>query len=393
MKRTSPTARLLTRCVAPFVLGGVLLAACGSDEKPDTTVDAPTRIVVTSVKGDPASQLLSAIYARALEDSGFAVARRDAVSMDRAAYYQAVQDGSIQLIPDWTGDLLHFLYAETDSGSAPTTVVPTAPATTQAPITIPTTTVAETTTTGATGDTTGDTTADTTGDTASATTDETTTTEETTTTVAETTTTGEATTTTEVQNGRTVVEQLVFIRSALADTVAINNGVQAENKTVIACTKDAVEANSGTQFLTLTDLASVAPNIRLGGSAAWNDDEEQGYAALQLFYGGDYKSVETIEDDALAAAIDDGDVDCVAMNSLNSLITTKSMRIMVDDKSMIVGNTAIALLNADIATPDLIGVLDNLSATLTTERLNQMLNQIADGTDPVVVANAFIDSL
>ncbi len=52
--------------------------------------------------------------------------------MDRAAYYQAIQDGQFQLIPDSTGDLLSFVYSQ--SGSTPTTTTPTGssgPATTQ----------------------------------------------------------------------------------------------------------------------------------------------------------------------------------------------------------------------------------------------------------------------
>ena len=56
--------------------------------------------------------------------------------------------------------------------------------------------------------------------------------------------------------------------------------------------------------------------------------------------------------------------------------------------------TVVALMDSTIATPEAIFALDNLSAALTTERLNQMLNQILNnGADPVVVANAFVDTI
>jgi glycine betaine/choline ABC-type transport system substrate-binding protein len=70
------------------------------------------------------------------------------------------------------------------------------------------------------------------------------------------------------------------------------------------------------------------------------------------------------------------------------------MTVLIDDKVMVPSNAAIALLASGIATPDLLAAIDTLNASLTTERLNQMLNEVvANGTDPTVVANAFMDSI
>ena len=409
MPKATPTARLFTRCAAPLVLAGLLMAACGDDDETTYTVPPTTRVVVTSVKGDVTSELLAAIYGRALEDAGFSVARRDPVDLDRAGYYAAVEEGTIHLIPDWSGEVLTFVYSLPGADTAPTTLVPDSPATTQAPIIVTTTTTIEVTTTLAPDDTTGDTAGDTTTTVETTTTDGTTTTVETTTTdgttstvettttvADETTTTIETTTTTEapITNGRSVLEQLTSIRAALADTVAINSGVLAEDKVVIACTPAAIEVNDDTELFTLTNLASNAPKIRLGASAEWQDDEEQGLPAFTQFYGGEFDEIVTVEQDGLAAAITDGDIDCMAIESLNPLITTERLRILYDDQVMIPGNGAIALLSGEIATPDLVAVLDSLASSLTTERLNQMLNEItANGTDPAVVANAFVDTL
>src|SRR5215203_5872234 len=104
MKRTPPPVRLATRALAPFVVAGIVLAACGGDDAAPTSTLAPApRIVVTSVKDDATSELLATIYARILEDAGFRVARRDPVELDRAGYYEQVQDGTIDLIPEWSG--------------------------------------------------------------------------------------------------------------------------------------------------------------------------------------------------------------------------------------------------------------------------------------------------
>lgn len=407
MMRTTNTARLFTRCLGPAALAALALAACSDDATTTTTiVPLPPRIAVTSVKGDPESQLMAAIYARVLEDNGFRVARKDPVDLDRAGYYQAIQDGEFQLIPDYSFDLLDFVYSQPNSEPAPTTIVPSGPASTQAPILITTTTLAPTTTVAdTTADTTGDSTADTSADTTPAATSTTivvdTTVADTTpteTTTGETTTTADpnVTTTTEapISNGRGVPEQIIAINAGMPDKLLINNGAAAEKKSVIACTAEAMEANAGTQFITMTDLASIAPNIRLAGDAEYMADDALGFPALQRYYGGEFKEVLTIEDGAVADAVANGDADCFEMNSLNPIIGTEDMTILLDDKVMIPSNAVIALVDGDVTTPEAIFALDSIGTALTTERLNQMLNQIVNnGADPVVVANAFVDTL
>jgi glycine betaine/choline ABC-type transport system substrate-binding protein len=418
MKRTTPTARLFTRCLGPASLALLAVAACSNDKSTTTsTLQLPPRIAVTSVKGDPESQLLAAIFARVLEDGGFRVARKDPVDLDRAGYYQAIQDGTFQLIPDYSGDLLSFVYSQPGSSPLPSTSLPSGPATTQAPIPVTTTTilpatsvpdtavvdttpatttsgtattVATTTTTAASGLLTGS--ASTTSSATDVTTTDVATTDVTTTVplAADTTTTAPAGT----GNGHSVSEQTLAINAGLPDVLVVNSGSLAENKTVVACTAAAMAANSGVQLFTLTDLASNAPNIRLAGSAAYMSDNDAGYPALVRYYGGEFKDTVTIEDAGIAAAIDNGDADCFAMNSLNPLITTKRMSILIDDQLMAPSNAVIALMSSLAATPEAIGAIDAIAASLTTERLNQMLNEIvANGTDPIVVANAFVDTL
>ena len=57
MKRTTPTARLFTRCLGPASLALLAFTACGNDKTttPAITLQLPPRIAVTSVKGDPES--------------------------------------------------------------------------------------------------------------------------------------------------------------------------------------------------------------------------------------------------------------------------------------------------------------------------------------------------
>ncbi|MEY4173444.1 MAG: hypothetical protein RI900_609, partial [Actinomycetota bacterium] len=186
---------------------------------------------------------------------------------------------------------------------------------------------------------------------------------------------------------------IIAIRAALPTGLAIDDGLLAEAKTVIACTEATMKATEDVRVLTLTDLASIAPRIRIGGSSDFLADTTSGFPALQQFYGGDWKGTVTVAADGMAAAIDKGDAECFAVNSLDPLVTSKKMTIIGDDKAMVPANAAMALMSVDVGTPDVVAAIDSLIASLTTERLNQMLVQVAEGTDPRVVADAFFSTI
>lgn len=308
------------------VVAALTLAACSSpSSNPATSILVAPRISVTSVKGDPASQLLAAIYARLLEDAGLRVARKDPVEMDRAAYLEALAKGDFQLIPDFSRELItQVLDGATDTTSA-TPTSNDASATAQ-PI--------------------------------------------------------------------TVAEQLVAIRSLLPDTITVGNPALAERRSVIACTDATIKANEDSQFVSYSSLVNAAGTIRLGGSPQWMADEAEGYPVFQQLYGGTYKAVVTIADAELEAALSGDKVDCMAIDSMNPLVTTQRLTILQDDKAMVRPNAAVPLLNSTSATADVITALGTLNTTLTSAKLNQMLNQVvAGGTDAVTVANAFLDTL
>jgi glycine betaine/choline ABC-type transport system substrate-binding protein len=374
MKRTIVPSRLAARAIAPVALAALALTACGSSsaKSPSSSIVVTPRIVVTSVKGDTKSALLAAMYVRVLQDAGFRVSTKDPVALDRTGYYEALQRGDFQLIPDFTDDLEKFLYSQPGAPSTPSTVRPSGTATTVAPATLPPATTAASTTSSPTGDTAASTSA------------------------APTTSAGATTTTVvkAINNGRSVTEQITAIKAALPAAISISNGSSAEFKQVIACTAAAVKSTQAAQLVTLTDLAGLAPNITLGGSAAFFADKEFGYPAFGTFYGGTFKSTVTVDDSGLAAAFDKGTIGCAALSSMNPLITTKQLTVLEDDKVMVPSNAAIALMTASVATGQVIAAIDTLNSSLTTARLNQMVNEVdTNHTDPTVVANAFMNTL
>ncbi len=394
MKRTNPS---LTRRVGAIGLAvaAVAVAACTkNEEETGPSLALAPSVEITSVAGDTTSALLTAIYARSMENAGVRVVRKDPVDMDRAQYTQAILDGKFQMIPDFSRDLLQFVLADTPTDSTPTTEAITA--TTRAPITIPTTTTVPATSTpgSSTPDSTesGNTVPGTTGG-------------ETTTTVPATTapatseapssTSGESTTTTiPPTNAHSVSAQLVAINSSIDPTLLAYGATIAEHRTVVACTESYLKAQEAYQLYTITDLASLAPSTRFAAPAAFIADEAEGLPQLLKVYAAEFAETLTIESADVVAAVEADTADCFAIDSLDPTITEANLTILYDDQYMVPMNVGIALLSATMATPEVTAALDRVASALTTAQLNQMLREIAEnGTDLTVVANAFVDNI
>jgi osmoprotectant transport system substrate-binding protein len=103
----SPRALLLAALAAV----GVLLAGCGGNSDPLATQPAAPSAQGTVRIGSAnftENRLLAEIYATALEQKGVAVERRFGIG-SRETYFPALQRGEIDLVPDYTGNLLQFL--------------------------------------------------------------------------------------------------------------------------------------------------------------------------------------------------------------------------------------------------------------------------------------------
>ncbi|MDP7706293.1 MULTISPECIES: ABC transporter substrate-binding protein [unclassified Mycobacterium] len=96
---------------AIVLLLGYPIAACGNPDPFGSGAGGPRSIVVGS--GDfPESQIVAEIYAQALHANGFDVGRRMGIG-SRETYIPALKDHSIDLVPEYIGNLL--LYFEPDS--------------------------------------------------------------------------------------------------------------------------------------------------------------------------------------------------------------------------------------------------------------------------------------
>ncbi|MEO6955791.1 MAG: ABC transporter substrate-binding protein [Antricoccus sp.] len=101
MKRKA-LAAIIALCV-------VTLAACGSDPTKTTGGSGGSSDTITIGSANfPENELLAEMYAQAIEGAGGTVNRKFNIG-SREAYWKALQDKSIDLLPEYNGALLAFL--------------------------------------------------------------------------------------------------------------------------------------------------------------------------------------------------------------------------------------------------------------------------------------------
>src|SRR5690625_2207799 len=100
-----------------------LVAACGSgdpladpdDSGADSGSGSGTAIVVGS-QAYYSNEIIAEAYAQVLENSGYTVERQFQIGQ-RDAYLQAMEGGEVQVLPEYTGNLLQFYAADTEERS------------------------------------------------------------------------------------------------------------------------------------------------------------------------------------------------------------------------------------------------------------------------------------
>jgi osmoprotectant transport system substrate-binding protein len=111
--------RLRKGAIGAVLMAVVLVAAaCGSGDDADSEAkDGPT--ITIGSANFPESALVAEIYAQALEADGYPIDRNLNVGT-REIYWQAVQNGDLGLVPEYTGALLTFLGGTSSSDSEAT---------------------------------------------------------------------------------------------------------------------------------------------------------------------------------------------------------------------------------------------------------------------------------
>ena len=112
----------LTTVTATTALLGLALTACSSTSDDPLATDstgtaaADEDTIVIGTANFPESEIIGQVWAAALEDAGFEVEVSSAIG-SREVYLRALEEGSIDIVPEYTGNLAQFYEAELSAGA------------------------------------------------------------------------------------------------------------------------------------------------------------------------------------------------------------------------------------------------------------------------------------
>ena len=102
------------------VVGAALaLSGCATGDPLSGSGDtaAPTETIVIGSQAYYSNEIIAEIYAQALEDAGYTVDRKFQIGQ-RDAYLPELESGAVDLIPEYTGNLLQFYSPDTTATTA-----------------------------------------------------------------------------------------------------------------------------------------------------------------------------------------------------------------------------------------------------------------------------------
>jgi len=113
----------LTTVTATTALLGLALTACSSTSDDPLATDstgtaaADEDTIVIGTANFPESEIIGQVWAAALEDAGFDVEVSSAIG-SREVYLRALEEGSIDIVPEYTGNLAQFYEADLAAGAS-----------------------------------------------------------------------------------------------------------------------------------------------------------------------------------------------------------------------------------------------------------------------------------
>ena len=280
---------------------GLSLTACGSDPTEGDKSASDTITIGSAAFGE--NEIIAEIYAQALEAKGVKVTKKLNIGQ-REAYIKALTNGEIDLLPEYSGNLLSYLDPKT-------------------------------------------------------------------------TATSEA----DIEDA---------LEDALPKGFEVLEASKAEDKDSLNVTADFAAKNN---LKTIADLKGIK-DIKLGANPEFKE-RAYGIPGLEKVYGITGIKFIPIPDgggpktkDALIA----GDVDVADIYSTTPSILENKFVTLEDPKGLIAAQQVIPLINEDKASDTVEGVLDKISAALTTEDLLDLnsKNQGADKTAPAVLAKEWL---
>lgn len=173
------------------------------------------------------------------------------------------------------------------------------------------------------------------------------------------------------------------------DDVVVLEPSDAQDQNVFVVTSQFAEENG---VASLADLADLGELTLAGGPEC--EDRQTCFAGLQEVYGLDNVSFTTIQEKSpRLAALQNGDVEIILLFSTDPVFTDGSLVPLEDPEGLTPPENVVPVVTREALDnhPDIEPILNEVSATLTTEGLAELNGQAAQGQQPADIAAGWLE--
>ncbi|MBB6406846.1 ABC transporter substrate-binding protein [Arthrobacter sp. AZCC_0090] len=165
---------------------------------------------------------------------------------------------------------------------------------------------------------------------------------------------------------------------------------KAQDKDVLAVKKETADKYN---LKAISDLQPVAKDLVLGGPPEWKT-RINGVAGLKSVYNLDFKDFSALDAGGPLTlnALLSGQVQVADLFSTDPAIAANNLVALEDNKNLFLSENIVPLINQKKSTDTVKGVLDKVSAALTTEDLIQMNGRTAKFEDMGQIAQDWLKS-
>lgn len=291
----SPTYRRIAAGALALGVGGLVLAGCASGDPLDGGSgdgDGTTALVIGN-QAFPESELLAQIYGQYLAANGYEIGYEEGIG-SRETFIGALQDGSIDMIPDYAGNAL--IYADPEATATSADDVEAA------------------------------------------------------------------------------------LPAALEPLgLAVTEAAPGEDSDALVVTPEFAEAND---LVTIGDLAPLSASITLGANTEFEPRWRDKLAEVYGFEGWAFKAIDDYGGPGTLADLLAGAIQVADIYTTTPSIAQNDLVVLEDDQDLFAAQNIIPLLNADVLTDDLGGLLNTISEKITTEVLLDLNGRMAADDKP-----------
>lgn len=178
------------------------------------------------------------------------------------------------------------------------------------------------------------------------------------------------------------------LKKVLPDGMTVLDKSAAENKDSMVVTQETAEKRD---LETVEDLEEDAGDLTLGAPSEFKT-RSQGIPGLEKTYGVTFGKFRPLKPgQATNGALKNGQIDVANIFSTDPAIPENDFVVLEDSKNLFGSQNVVPLVSTD-AEDEVAGALDGVSAKLTTEKLQEMLQRTdVDKEDPEDVAQDFLE--